>query len=245
MRRQTQTKHKERRAKEHRRLSAMQIAVFVIGAIVFLCAAGFGGYLLYEEAQYQKALRNYPVAYVDFIAQYAEKYELDPYLVQSIMRCESSNDPNAVSHAGAIGLMQIMPDTGEWIGHKIDPELAYSLDMLSTTPQRISNTAAGISAFSAAGLTARGWRSSRPTTQVTAAWKTGSATRDFPMPGCSPSSRLKKPRVITGKSWPRMTTTLRYIPTCLQNPHRLRMLSASESRAILNQINRRTPFCSN
>ncbi|MDP3448582.1 MAG: lytic transglycosylase domain-containing protein [Eubacteriales bacterium] len=131
MRRQTQTKHKERRAKEHRRLSAMQIAVFVIGAIVFLCAAGFGGYLLYEEAQYQKALRNYPVAYVDFIAQYAEKYELDPYLVQSIMRCESSNDPNAVSHAGAIGLMQIMPDTGEWIGHKIDPELAYSLDMLN------------------------------------------------------------------------------------------------------------------
>lgn len=111
-------------------LSAMQIAVLVLGIIVFLCAVGFGGYLWYEEAQYQKALRNYPVAYTDLIAAAAEKYSLDPYLVQSIMRCESSNDPNAVSSVGAIGLMQIMPDTGEWIGHKIDPELAYSLDML-------------------------------------------------------------------------------------------------------------------
>ena len=65
------------------------------------------------------------------IKQYADKYELDPYLVQSIIRCESSNKPDAVSKVGAIGLMQIMPDTGEWIGHKIDPELAYSLDMLT------------------------------------------------------------------------------------------------------------------
>ena len=108
----------------------MQIAVIVLGAIVFLCAAGFGGYLWYEDAQYQRALRNYPVAYTDLISDAAEKYSLDPYLVQSIMRCESSNDPNAVSGVGAIGLMQIMPDTGEWIAHKIDPELAYSLDML-------------------------------------------------------------------------------------------------------------------
>lgn len=108
----------------------MQIAIVALGALVFLCAAAFGGYLIYENAQYQRALKNYPTAYTDLIAKYAEKYELDPYLVQSVMRCESSNDPNAQSGAGAMGLMQIMPDTGEWIAHKIDPELAYSLDML-------------------------------------------------------------------------------------------------------------------
>ena len=120
-----------KRAKNRKRLSAMQIASLVVGALLVLFAAGFGGYVLYENALHEKALRNYPVAYTDLIAQYAEQYELDPYLVQSIMRCESSNDPNAVSRVGAIGLMQIMPDTGEWIGHKIDPELAYSLDMLT------------------------------------------------------------------------------------------------------------------
>ncbi len=113
-----------------KRLSGMQIAVIVLGSLLFLCAAGFGGYLWYEDVQYQKALQNYPVAYTEYISQYAAEYELDPYLVQSIMRCESSNNPQAISKVGAIGLMQIMPDTGEWIGHKIDPELAYSLDML-------------------------------------------------------------------------------------------------------------------
>ena len=113
-----------------KRLSGMQIAVIVLGSLLFLCAAGFGGYLWYEDVQYQKALQNYPVAYTEYISQYATEYELDPYLVQSIMRCESSNNPQAISKVGAIGLMQIMPDTGEWIGHKIDPELAYSLDML-------------------------------------------------------------------------------------------------------------------
>ncbi len=112
------------------RLGAMQIAVIVLGAVVFCCAATLGGYVLYERAQHEKALRNYPVAYTELIEKYADQYELDPYLVQSIMRCESSNNPTAVSDAGAIGLMQIMPDTGEWIAHKIDPELAYSLDML-------------------------------------------------------------------------------------------------------------------
>ncbi len=116
---------------KRKRLSGIQIAVIVLGSILFLAAASFGGYVWYEEDQHQKALLNYPVAYTDLIKQYADKYELDPYLVQSIIRCESSNKPDAVSKVGAIGLMQIMPDTGEWIGHKIDPELAYSLDMLT------------------------------------------------------------------------------------------------------------------
>jgi len=126
----TQNLQPKRRRKRTKKLNALQIAVIALGAILLLGAAGFGGYLIYEEAQYQRALRNYPVAYTDLIEKYADQYELDPYLVQSIMRCESSNDPTAKSDVGAIGLMQIMPETGEWIAHKIDPELAYSLDML-------------------------------------------------------------------------------------------------------------------
>jgi soluble lytic murein transglycosylase len=126
----TQRIQKQHSRKKRKKLTALQITVIVLGVIVFLSACGFGGYLIYEEAQYQKALRNYPVAYTDLIKQFADQYELDPYLVQSIMRCESSNNPTAKSDVGAVGLMQIMPETGEWIGHKIDPELAYSLDML-------------------------------------------------------------------------------------------------------------------
>lgn len=116
--------------KRHRRLNAMQIAIIVLGSIVFLAAAAFGGYVIYENEQYQKALRNYPVAYTDLIKSYAAQYELDPYLVQSIMRCESSNDPSVVSKVGAIGLMQIMPDTGTWIAHKLDLDGVYTEQML-------------------------------------------------------------------------------------------------------------------
>ncbi|HPI23902.1 MAG TPA: transglycosylase SLT domain-containing protein [Spirochaetota bacterium] len=115
----------QRRKKKRNRPNALQIAVVAVGALVFLLAAAFGGYLIHENALYQKALRNYPVAYTELIAQYAAQYELDPYLVQSIMRCESSNDPNAVSGAGAIGLMQIMPDTGAWIAHKLGLDDVY------------------------------------------------------------------------------------------------------------------------
>lgn len=126
-----------KRRKKRKRISGIQIAVIVLGSILFLTAASFGGYVWYEEDQHQKALANYPVAYTDLIKQYAEQYDLDPYLVQAIIRCESSNKPDAVSKVGAIGLMQIMPDTGEWIGHKIDPELAYSLDMLTVPATNI------------------------------------------------------------------------------------------------------------
>ena len=76
----------ERRKKKRKKLNAMQIAVIALGAILLLGAIGFGGYLIYEDVTYQRALRNYPVAYTDLIKQYADKYQLDPYLVQSMPR---------------------------------------------------------------------------------------------------------------------------------------------------------------
>ena len=120
-------KHPRRRRP---RLGGIQIAAIVAGALVFAVAVSFGGYLIYENIQHQRALRNYPVAYADFIQASADEYELDPYLVQSVMRCESSNDPLAVSDAGAVGLMQIMPDTGEWIAHKLDLDETYTQEQL-------------------------------------------------------------------------------------------------------------------
>ena len=119
-----------REKRKRARFSRIQIAMIVVGSLIFAVSASFGGYLIYENAMYQRALRNYPVAYTELISQYAGQYELDPYLVQSIMHCESSNDPAALSDAGAIGLMQIMPDTGAWVAHKLDLDDVYTPDML-------------------------------------------------------------------------------------------------------------------
>lgn len=56
------------------------------------------------------------------MAEYAGHYDLDPLLMLSLIRQESLFDPQARSSAGALGLAQIMPATGEWIASQIGPE---------------------------------------------------------------------------------------------------------------------------
>ena len=51
----------------------------------------------------------YPLDYWETIRAEAQKRNLDPYLVASIIRQESGFEPTVVSNAGAVGLMQIMP----------------------------------------------------------------------------------------------------------------------------------------
>jgi soluble lytic murein transglycosylase-like protein len=51
----------------------------------------------------------YPLAYWETIRKEAERRGLDPFLLASIIRQESGFEPTIVSNAGAVGLMQIMP----------------------------------------------------------------------------------------------------------------------------------------
>lgn len=57
------------------------------------------------------------------IAQVAAKYRLDPHLIHAVISAESAFNPNAVSPAGAQGLMQLMPATAERFGvtNSFDP----------------------------------------------------------------------------------------------------------------------------
>jgi hypothetical protein len=50
------------------------------------------------------------------IKKYSNKNGLDESFVTGIVNAESAFDPNAVSHAGAMGLMQLMPSTAVWLG---------------------------------------------------------------------------------------------------------------------------------
>lgn len=63
---------------------------------------------------------QYPLRYTESIRESAERFGLDPYRVAAVIRTESGFDPEAVSRAGAMGLMQIMPETGQWIAEKLD-----------------------------------------------------------------------------------------------------------------------------
>lgn len=62
--------------------------------------------------------RAYPYNFRQDVESNAALYGLDPLLVASVIRTESSWRTAAKSSVGATGLMQLMPDTGKWIAAK-------------------------------------------------------------------------------------------------------------------------------
>ena len=61
----------------------------------------------------------YPIYYREYVKEYSHRLNLDPLLVHALIREESRFNPNAESKSRAMGLMQILPSTGEWIAKKI------------------------------------------------------------------------------------------------------------------------------
>ena len=87
------------------------VLIIIIIAVIF--AAAFR-----ETIQKQR----YPLYYADLIDEYAAKNGIEPELVAAVIYCESSFDPKAVSHAGAVGLMQLMPDTFDWLSRLMEDD---------------------------------------------------------------------------------------------------------------------------
>jgi len=54
--------------------------------------------------------------YASTIAYYASRYRLPKSLLDAVITAESAYDPNATSRAGAVGLMQLMPETAKRYG---------------------------------------------------------------------------------------------------------------------------------
>src|ERR1700730_14402172 len=57
----------------------------------------------------------YPIYYKQEIRQSAEKYNMNPFLIAAMIRVESNYQSDIQSKKGAIGLMQLMPDTADWV----------------------------------------------------------------------------------------------------------------------------------
>jgi soluble lytic murein transglycosylase-like protein len=60
--------------------------------------------------------RNYDDGYDHIIRYYCQIHGVDQQLVKLIIEKESNFNPRAVSHRGAVGLMQIMPETARVLG---------------------------------------------------------------------------------------------------------------------------------
>lgn len=61
----------------------------------------------------------YPLKYSTYISKYSRENNLDPYMVAAVIRTESNFNPRAKSNKDAYGLMQITPETAEWVSNKM------------------------------------------------------------------------------------------------------------------------------
>ena len=96
--------------------------VLLLGVTSFVYS--FGPSLLFKPM--------YPLEHESEITASASAHGVDPYLVAAIIRSESSWDERASSHRGAIGLMQLMPETASDMVEKglVDPN-RFSVDQLT------------------------------------------------------------------------------------------------------------------
>lgn len=95
--------------KTHKR-KIVSLFLFILSMLIILIG-------IYQTKWVQAKL--YPLLYRENIENYSKEYHLDPYLVMSVIYVESGFKPKSISSHGAIGLMQIMPKTGEWIADKM------------------------------------------------------------------------------------------------------------------------------
>ena len=90
----------------------MRIAI----SAVVLVAALTGVFLYVEQTEPSWYVRlRYPLEYEHIVRGHAEQYDLDAALLAAVIYRESKFDADARSSSGAIGLMQLLPDTAEGI----------------------------------------------------------------------------------------------------------------------------------
>lgn len=82
-----------------------------ISAIIAILLLSILAGLLAQHLKNKYDLASYPRDYSDFVKECAAEYRVPEAILYAVIKCESGFDSTAVSAAGAVGLMQIMPDT--------------------------------------------------------------------------------------------------------------------------------------
>lgn len=77
---------------------------------------------LWERVDDAFLRKTYPQKYAESVEKYAAEYDVPESVVYAVIKTESGFTPDAVSLKGAIGLMQITPDTFDWLCSKTGGE---------------------------------------------------------------------------------------------------------------------------
>ena len=98
----------QKQQQKKRRVRAAILIVIVLAVVTTVCVLALHkGYDHFSKTVY-------PLPYREYVEKYAAEYGEDPSLVYAVMSTESSFDAEAVSSAGAMGLMQLTDKTFEW-----------------------------------------------------------------------------------------------------------------------------------
>ncbi|MBR5285873.1 MAG: lytic transglycosylase domain-containing protein [Clostridia bacterium] len=85
------------------------ILLAIFATVAFLCVDDI------EKLFYQRE-------FTEFVTKYSNEFDVPEALVYAVIRAESNFDPEARSGVGAIGLMQLMPDTLDWLSRLLDED---------------------------------------------------------------------------------------------------------------------------
>jgi soluble lytic murein transglycosylase-like protein len=95
-----------------------------VGFVALLAAAAAAGvatWVVTAEPEWYERIR-YPLRYEAIVQAHARNYDLPPTLLAAVIYTESKFDASARSQAGAVGLMQLLPDTAKGIAIRKQPE---------------------------------------------------------------------------------------------------------------------------
>ncbi len=106
------------------------LALVLLWILRMTYASQTEGVLAAREAAQASLVNKHPYDYRELIEREAAANNLHPAFVAAIVLNESSFNPQAESDVGARGLMQMMPDTAEWVHGKIGDTSEYSFDRM-------------------------------------------------------------------------------------------------------------------
>lgn len=89
----------------------MNKAIRTVCAVLSIAILSVAIGLFAQHLKNKYDLASHPRAYSEFVEKYAAAYNIPEDVCYAVIKCESGFDSTAVSSAGAVGLMQIMPDT--------------------------------------------------------------------------------------------------------------------------------------
>jgi soluble lytic murein transglycosylase len=146
------------------------VRFLTLSAVVVLAVAGVGAWVVKEEPDWYLRAR-YPLEYEGILRAHGRNYDLDPALLAAVVYVESRFDPNAESAAGAVGLMQLLPETAKGIAIRTggtrfvvadlrDPEInvRYGAWYLSHLRDRYGDLGLGLAAYHAGQGNVDRWR---------------------------------------------------------------------------------------